>query len=344
MILCSHCHYDHIGGIEQFCLPATSSKSESEIGRGKGTTEENGRTDATTIIASRLGKQFIEQDLPTHSLCKDLGIRTPVYKVSHWAEDFERLRYPLPTSFLTSSPTFPDEKAGGEGTQQRQQHRPQDLGITILQSPGHTPDSLTWYDHLNRTIYIGDTAYSLGHENMAIMFPAEGDWSAFMTSLVHLLDFVLAENAAITTTTTAASVERGEDYEGEGEEEDDWLLIPSPVKLSAAHTTTSVPAAEFLGQVISFFEDVIAGRVRVEREWVQRGEVYCSWSRRGQEEVVQGGGKKEKARFAVQAPRRLCEAIRKERGLNGTLKNPALEARFRGKGESKAGTRCWGWR
>lgn len=122
-----------------------------------------------------------------------------------------------------------------------------------------------------------------------------------MKTLVHLLDFVLAEDAC-TTTTTAASAEA--EGEGGGEEKDGegWVIIPEPVKLSAAHTTTSVDAAEFLGQVISFFEDVIAGRVEVEREWMHRGEVYCLWR-----EVKEGGGKKKERRFAVEAPRRLWE-------------------------------------
>lgn len=171
---------------------------------------------------------------------------------------------------------------------------------------------------------------------MPIIFPKEGDWVIFMRSLLRLLDFVLAEDAC-TTTTTAASAEA--EGEGEGEEKDGegWVIVPEPVKLSAAHTTTSVHAAEFLGQVISFFEDVIARRVEVEREWVQRGEIYCLWS-----EGKEGEGKKKEGRFAVEAPRRLWEDIRIERGLNGTLKNVDMtQKKFREESSGRGRGREW---
>ena len=67
LILCTHCHYDHILGIPSFL-------------------------DADPIIlASAHDKSFIEDDLPKNSLCEFLHIPTPQYKVSYWAKDGERV-------------------------------------------------------------------------------------------------------------------------------------------------------------------------------------------------------------------------------------------------------------
>ena len=43
------------------------------------------------MIASSYSKSFVTSDLPTHSLCKYLGIRTPEYKITHWAKVGEKL-------------------------------------------------------------------------------------------------------------------------------------------------------------------------------------------------------------------------------------------------------------
>ena len=69
MIICTHCHYDHILGIEQF----------AEV--------------SPEVVASREGKSFIEQDLPVHSLCKSLGIPTPQYHITQWPQDFGTLSF-----------------------------------------------------------------------------------------------------------------------------------------------------------------------------------------------------------------------------------------------------------
>lgn len=69
LIICTHCHYDHILGLSHF------------------------QDDSPDIIASWNGKAFIESDLPEHSLCKYLEIPVPKYKVTTWAHDYQKLYF-----------------------------------------------------------------------------------------------------------------------------------------------------------------------------------------------------------------------------------------------------------
>ncbi|MCJ1438502.1 hypothetical protein MMC27_007892 [Xylographa pallens] len=145
LIVCTHCHYDHILGIPSF----------QEV--------------SPVILASSNGKSFIEDDLPKHSLCFDLDVPTPEYKVSYWAADMEKITYnDLP------------------------------LGVQILHTPGHTPDELAWYDEAERHLFVGDSFYERvamdESYTQAIIFPKEGDIIIYMQSLEKLLSFVQEEN------------------------------------------------------------------------------------------------------------------------------------------------------
>ena len=144
-IICSHCHYDHILGLAHF--PASSSH----------------------IVASSFDKAFIEDNLPEHSLCQSLGISVPDYKVSQWAEEYEK---------VYSGPH---------------------LNIQILHTPGHTPDELAYYDKDERHLFVGDTLYERvakdGSYEQPIMFPKEGNLMHYMQSLEKLITFVNEKNA-----------------------------------------------------------------------------------------------------------------------------------------------------
>lgn len=238
MIICTHCHYDHIGGIEQLA------------------------TRQATIVASKHGRSFIEEDLATHSLCKYRRMRTPRYRVSHWAEDREDLKWPLSSSMSKVN-----------------------LGITTLQTPGHTPDSLAWYDSSERHLYVGDSFYEMGSDGMPIIFPKEGDWVTFMRSMGALRDFVLEQNAVV-----------------EGVEEG-WVEVLPRVKVGCGHQTAAADAEEMVEAVVGIFERIIAGKVPVVMSEEVRGEVYDLWKEEG-----------EGVRFSVRAPRRLCEEARRHRG------------------------------
>ena len=90
IIICTHCHYDHILGLEHF------------------------QDAAPEIVASWEGKSFIEQNLPEHSLCKFLDIDTPRYKVTHWARDLGTISFdgkPLNIQIIHTPGHTPDELA-----------------------------------------------------------------------------------------------------------------------------------------------------------------------------------------------------------------------------------------
>ena len=90
LIICTHCHYDHILGLEQF------------------------RDASPEIVASLAGRSFIEDNLPEHSLCKSLEIPTPQYKITQWAPDFHSLSFdgkPLGLQVIHTPGHTPDELA-----------------------------------------------------------------------------------------------------------------------------------------------------------------------------------------------------------------------------------------
>lgn len=117
-------------------------------------------TDApkSAIWASGYDKGFIEDDLPTSSLCRFVGMETPRYTVTNWAENAE------PVVF------------GGK-----------DLGLIIYQTPGHTPDELAIWDQKERVLFVGDTLY----EWAPILFSLSGnldDYAATLHKLRELVD------------------------------------------------------------------------------------------------------------------------------------------------------------
>ena len=146
LIIITHCHFDHILGIPDFIAPECD----------------------TTILASSYNPSFITEDLPTHSLCRFVGVATPSYKVFYWAGHLEQVT-----------------------------HNSVPLNIQILHTPGHTPDELAWYDSLERHLYVGDTFYELHSPSFssAIIFPLEGDWIDYMQSLRTLRAFIEEQNS-----------------------------------------------------------------------------------------------------------------------------------------------------
>lgn len=90
LIICTHCHYDHILGVSQFI--------DSD----------------PIILASLHGKSFVTNNLPEHSLCLFLGVPTPKYTVSYWAKDYERLSFnttSLGLQIIATPGHTPDELA-----------------------------------------------------------------------------------------------------------------------------------------------------------------------------------------------------------------------------------------
>lgn len=145
-VICTHCHYDHILG-----LPFLAQASP-------------------TILASSYRKSFVTEKLSEHSLCDEIGVDTPRYEVTYWADDYERLTY--------------------EG---------HELYLQTIHTPGHTPDELAWYDEKARDLYVGDSLYERVAEDksyeQAIQFPKEGNMNEYLMSLDKLIHFVEDKDA-----------------------------------------------------------------------------------------------------------------------------------------------------
>ncbi|KAF2868789.1 hypothetical protein BDV95DRAFT_461538, partial [Massariosphaeria phaeospora] len=120
LVVLSHCHYDHILGLEPL-LHSQDADTRKPV----------------TILSSSHQRSFLAPyaTLEEHSLCKSNKLSTPVYETSMWATDRESVVYKHPSGIDMPLP------------------------ITTLHTPGHTPDSLSWYDVEERTLYVGDSLY-----------------------------------------------------------------------------------------------------------------------------------------------------------------------------------------
>lgn len=126
---------------------------------------------------------------------------------------------------------------------QRLKHQGQDLGLVVLQTPGHTPDSLALYDERERWLYVGDTLYARVHampwgetQDVPIILVAQSHWGDYVASLRKLRDFVGGQ-------------EKG--HAGKA------------VTLSSGHTTSGVNAKSFVAECIAFIGRIVAGDVPV---------------------------------------------------------------------------------
>lgn len=266
LILCTHAHYDHILGIPPF-LDATPPPF---------------------IVASGNDPTFVTTDLPTHSLCKYLGIPTPVYTINHWVRHLEDLGHP---SFLQTAVVEGRELVAT---------KPSSLGVRCLHIPGHTPDSLAWYDIDEHRLYIGDMFYAacpvpgkdsedvspLPEQEAAIIFPAEGDWSAYMSSLDLIISFAAHENTKLKSRSQQTAP---------------LLEAPAPqrVKVGCGHVTFDGDAESMAREVKELFERILGGKVPVVRSFVKRGLRFDVWRER------------KESSYIVEAPRRLCDEARK---------------------------------
>ncbi|CZR55250.1 uncharacterized protein PAC_05137 [Phialocephala subalpina] len=162
IIICSHCHYDHILGIPQFLS-----------------------TDPT-IIASDFDKNWLLKDLPTHSLCKYVNKPTPKYTISHWASHLSYFSLPNTPPFRIQFLHIPG-------------HTPCSLAWYDI-SEHHLYVGDTFYER-KREIPIPELPDDAGQvpglpaTQAAIIFPEEGgNWIQYMSSLDLLLSFVSHQN------------------------------------------------------------------------------------------------------------------------------------------------------
>ncbi|KAL6299859.1 Metallo-hydrolase/oxidoreductase [Sparassis latifolia] len=183
VVVLSHCHYDHILGVEDFAHDSP-------------------------ILESAHSPTFVSRaNLPAHSQCARLGVPTPTF---------------TPTLVPHNTPLL---SASGVP-----------VGLTLLHTPGHTPDELALWDAVERVLYAGDTLY----ERAPIIFPAEGDIAVWLASLSELIDRVCAESS------------------------------PQDVRICCGHETAGRPALDVLRTAEAFVRDVLDGRELVrsrEERW-----------------------------------------------------------------------------
>jgi glyoxylase-like metal-dependent hydrolase (beta-lactamase superfamily II) len=237
---------------------------------------------SSTIVASSNSKSFLEKDFPTHSLCKYMNIPTPKYEVTHWASNFEYLPHP--------SKTFP-------------------LRIRTLHIPGHTPDSLAWYDIDEHHLYVGDTFYSrkvvpgslgddpsLPEQDAAIIFPNEGNWIDYLLSLDLIIDFVQYQNKDLVRKWN--EVHRGSTKSS----------VPR-VKVGCGHVTANGDAEVMAKEVKDLFWGIVLGKVKLVKTETKRGVPFDTWM------------EDKDSNYIVSAPRRLVEEAREHISVNNGLRN-----------------------
>jgi glyoxylase-like metal-dependent hydrolase (beta-lactamase superfamily II) len=189
-----------------------------------------------------------------------MHISAPKYDTAIWAGDDQDIIYTHPSGVKMQLP------------------------IVTFHTPGHTPDSLTWYDTQERVLYVGDSFYDQmspdsdnapwGPEGPApILFPNEGSLVDWWCSVDRLVAFVITKNA-----------------EAEG----------ARVKLAAGHVTSNADAGMFLIDVKDFVARVLRNVLSFEERPAKRGERFGMWSE-------SGGG-----RFSLGAPVRLVEEGREK--------------------------------
>lgn len=178
------------------------------------------------ILASGHDPSFIaHENLPTHSLCEFLGIPTPQYTPT------------LVPHLHTIQSAYPTSTAPGPPS-------PLSLGLTVLHTPGHTPDELAIWDENDQFLYVGDTLY----EKSQIIFPNEGSivqWFASVDTLIQ-------------------------------------LVAPFPkAQLACGHTTANKPATDVLTATKAFMKDVVGGKEVEKARFEKRGETCVYYVQNG---------------------------------------------------------------
>ncbi|KAK8166314.1 beta-lactamase-like protein [Phyllosticta citrichinensis] len=222
----------------------------------------------STVVASGNAPSFITGNLAEHSLCNLLRRPVPDYRPSKWAKDGEQLC-----------------------------HDGQKLDITAIHAPGHLPDEMAWYDHQERWLYVGDTFYERGEDDMAIVFAREGDLVDYMSTLRKLLSFVRLQNEY-------AIAEGLNEYDHEG------YGAAKRVTASCGRSTSVADAESSLVAVIALFDKLFADKVPVTETIMYRGDEYYTW--------MEGG---DDVKYSIVAPRRMVDEARKQFGDRAVLQS-----------------------
>jgi len=223
VVALSHCHYDHILGVEDF--------------------------NDSLIIASSHSPEFLSPSkLPESSLCKYINVETPSYNA-------------------TLVPHLHPVTSTGE--------KQIPLGVSVLHTPGHTPDELALYDEQEMMLYVGDSLY----EYEPIIFPTAGSIVTWFDSMDYLIDFVQQKNNT-------------NDKSGEKK-----AAMSNQVLINSGHRTVVRPAIDVLLTAKAFMQDVIDGKEPVKSRVIVRGEISVTYEQVGY-------------RFSLRCPERLVREAR----------------------------------
>jgi glyoxylase-like metal-dependent hydrolase (beta-lactamase superfamily II) len=278
LIITSHCHFDHILGIKNLNLSAS------------------------TVLCSAYDRSFItpRSHLAEHSICNDMGIAPPKYDIGIWAKDLEKVVIMLPRS---------SQKIA--------------TGIIILQTPGHTPDSLTWYDSTLSPphIFVGDSLYERQSKStksakwgreppMPTIFNVNSNLGDWQRSMNKVIKFIQERNAELKVTASEA------DKSG-------WVLVSQApgkeasaprVMLGAAHVTVSVDAEDCLLEMGSFMQRILQNEVPHCRVEDEKGHEVWLWDDLLDADIagkLETGQKQHNfGRFSVRAPLFVIEKAR----------------------------------
>lgn len=137
------------------------------------------------------------------------------------------------------------------------------LGVTVLHTPGHTPDELALYDADEKMLYVGDTLYE--HEH--IIFPKEGSIVEWMSSVEYLTSFVKSQTQSPDQHATTEVPSLGS--------------VALDTRINSGHCTVSQPALEVLTATKRFMTDVLAGREPIKKRTEKRGEETVEYRQQG---------------------------------------------------------------
>ncbi|KAF2805553.1 uncharacterized protein BDZ99DRAFT_450180 [Mytilinidion resinicola] len=276
----------------------------------------------TIVLASSNSTDFLSpySRLQRHSLCDRLNRRAPWYHIT-WAVDLSYVTYKDPFGGL-----------------------PLQTNIQILHAPGHTPDSLAWFDAETRLLCVGDSLYETesrdsrdtpwGEEpRAAVILVKESVLSDWWASLAKVVEFVKEKDTEVED---VEDVEEEEDMSGKVQDGigspppqglifesivdsdigGEWRsidVVPSPPKLKpsvllcAGHVTVNADAAGCLLAMRDFMARILRDEVPRERLLDARGEETWFW-----DDLIDEGTDLAKAgRFSLVAPLRVIEEGRK---------------------------------
>ncbi|KAK5261939.1 hypothetical protein LTR40_001318 [Exophiala xenobiotica] len=216
VVIATHCHYDHILGIGKLMMnppppppgrmrfsPKTRHMSQEEL-------ELHRHATPITVLTSSHDKSFVTpySNLQRHSLSSSVGVHAPRYAIT-WAEDLSEVQWHFGGMSAKSKDSV-SAAAAAAAAPIPSISLPTSISsrITVLHTPGHTPDSMSWYDADLALLCVGDSFYlKETHETrkapwgpepaMPTMFDVESDLADLWRSTARLLLFVRARNVEL---------------------------------------------------------------------------------------------------------------------------------------------------